>query len=313
MGGKTINREKFIELANEKHGNLYNYNESIYINKETKIEIKCPMHGYFKQTPEKHLIGQGCPKCRYVKSGQSNRKSMETFIKQANEIHGNKYSYNNVKYYNNKTSIVVTCKIHGDFSITPLNFIHGEQGCPICGKEKSITSRTYNDDDFIIKANNVHNNKYDYSKVKYVNSNEKVIIICPKHGEFKQEPSNHLFGHGCNKCRSSHLERKMRKILIENNIEHIEQYKEKWLGRMSLDFYLPDYNVAIECQGKQHFGVGGWSKEDELVKIKNRDKIKKELCEQNNIEMIYYSDLNIKYPYKVYENVIEIINVLKNK
>ena len=45
-----------------------------------------------------------------------------------------------------------------------------------------------------------HNNKYDYSKVEYVNSSTKVCIICPEHGEFWQTPHKHLSGQGCPKC-----------------------------------------------------------------------------------------------------------------
>ena len=54
--------------------------------------------------------------------------------------------------------------------------------------------------EFIKKAKEVHGDKYDYSKVKYVDANTKVCIICKKHGEFWQLPSNHIKGHGCVKC-----------------------------------------------------------------------------------------------------------------
>lgn len=53
---------------------------------------------------------------------------------------------------------------------------------------------------FITKSSKVHNNKYDYSLVNYVNSKTKVIIICPTHGEFEQQPNNHSSGRGCSKC-----------------------------------------------------------------------------------------------------------------
>jgi hypothetical protein len=53
---------------------------------------------------------------------------------------------------------------------------------------------------FIERSNKKHNNKYDYSKVEYINSKNKVIIICPKHGEFIQVPSKHAAGWGCKKC-----------------------------------------------------------------------------------------------------------------
>ena len=57
-------------------------------------------------------------------------------------------------------------------------------------------------EEFISKAKEVHGNKYDYSKVEYVNNHTKVCIICPKHGEFWQTPNHHLLGHGCSKCKN---------------------------------------------------------------------------------------------------------------
>ena len=61
-------------------------------------------------------------------------------------------------------------------------------------------AKKYCQSDFISKANKVHNNKYDYSKVVYVNSQTKVIIVCPTHGEFEQKANNHLNGRECFQC-----------------------------------------------------------------------------------------------------------------
>ena len=57
--------------------------------------------------------------------------------------------------------------------------------------------------EFIFKAKEVHGNKYDYSKIEYKKSKDKVCIICPEHGEFWQLPHSHLIGNGCKKCSSS--------------------------------------------------------------------------------------------------------------
>ncbi len=53
---------------------------------------------------------------------------------------------------------------------------------------------------FIIKANEAHNNKYDYSLTEYINAINKIKIICPIHGEFEQTPNKHLQKKGCSKC-----------------------------------------------------------------------------------------------------------------
>lgn len=61
-------------------------------------------------------------------------------------------------------------------------------------------SRRKTTEEFIEQAKKVHGDKYDYSKVEYINDTIKVCIICPIHGEFYQTPSNHLRHRGCKKC-----------------------------------------------------------------------------------------------------------------
>ena len=158
-------------------------------------------------------------------------------------------------------------------------------------------------EDFIQRAREVHGNKYDYSKVTYVNANTKVCIICPEHGEFWQKPSKHLVGHGCPMCKESKLENEIRDFLDKKDINYIAQKTFKWLkcdGPLKLDFYLPEYNVAIECQGEQHFypvdfaGNGKkWAKE-KFEYIKTLDETKRNLCEKNNIKIFYYTTKNVK-------------------
>lgn len=186
MENKT---NEFIKKSKEIHWNKYDYSKSKYINMRTKIMITCLAHGDFEQIPSKHLMGQGCAKC----SGHY-KKTTNDFINDAIQIHGNKYNYSKVNYINSREKIIITCQIHGDFEQTPNNHIKG-QGCAKCsGHDKKTTS------DFINDATQIHGNKYDYSKVNYINSHEKIIIICNNHGEFEQLPFGHLNGHGCKKC-----------------------------------------------------------------------------------------------------------------
>ena len=97
------------------------------------------------------------------------------------------------------------------------------------------------DNEFIIKAREVHGDKYDYSKVKYVNSKTKVCIICPKHGEFWQIPSSHLRGIGCNKCG---IEKRSKAQTLTTE-EFIEKAREKHGGKY--DYSRTVYNG---CYGK---------------------------------------------------------------
>lgn len=120
----------------------------------------------------------------------------EEFIKRAKGVHGNKYDYSLANYINDSTKIKIICSEHGIFEQLPGNHIRNKQGCPVCSGKKK-----YSLEDFIKKAKETHgDNKYDYSKVNYVNNKTKIEIICPEHGPFFQIPKTHLSGSNCPKC-----------------------------------------------------------------------------------------------------------------
>ena len=124
------------------------------------------------------------------------RLTQEEFIRGCTEIHKGKYDYSRVAYKNMRTKVTITCPIHGDFEQIADAHYRGK-GCWLC----YLNERRLGRDEFIKRAREVHGNKYDYSKVEYVNNNSKVCIICPIHGEFWQIPNCHLAGQGCIRCR----------------------------------------------------------------------------------------------------------------
>ena len=287
---KKIEKKEFIERAKKIHGTKYSYEKTEYVNMNRKVLVTCPVHGDFLIKPANHLfMKQGCKFC----SHQSFPSTKESFIDRANKIHNGKYMYDNAIYINNKTKILVTCPIHGDFEIRPDNHLHGH-GCPKCGKISMSNKEKFNDIVFIKLAKKIHGNKYDYSKVEYKNYENKVCIICPKHGEFWQTPDNHLHGHGCPICNESKLESKICDLLKNNNIRFIRQQTYPWLkykGNLFLDFYLPEYNTAIECQGGQHYKcIDYFGGEKEFKERVARDSVKLALCKNKGIRILYFSN-----------------------
>ena len=419
---KYLTNEEFINKAKQIHGDKYDYSKINYINGQTKVCIICPKHGEFWQTPAGHLKGHGCVHC-------GNRLTTEDFIRQVQNKFGDKYTFEKTHYICNEEKLILTCKKHGDFSVSPQKLFGSNRYCPKCRKEERLIKKTqkwlneckeihgdkfdysligdiikrnniklpiickkhnylfYQDinhhshydfccplckkehmqdtmsDDastFINKAKEIHGNKYDYSKVVYINSQTKVCIICPKHGEFWQTPAGHLSGAGCIKCSNektslrikktkeqfiadaikvhgnkfdysmvnyldcklkvkiicpihgifeqtpdshlmgsgcpfcneSKLERELYLTFIRNNINIERQKTFPWLRYklpLRLDFYLPDYNIAVECQGEQHYmHVPFINKKDNLQEIQKRDNIKRKLCQENNIKILYY-------------------------
>ena len=220
----------------------------------------------------------------------SRKKTFEEFVEEAILRHPNSgYVYDKSTYIDTHTPTKIICPKHGEFWTTPKSHLLYE--CKACSYEKRAINYTLSTENFIKKAKEIHGDKYDYSKVEYKGTKTLIRIICSKHGEFWQKPNNHLSGKGCPKCNESHLECKTEKFLKENKIKYIPQYKVDWLGRQSLDFYLPDYNIAIECQGKQHFGVGGWGDNFNYDDVIERDMRKYCLCQENNVDIIYLVDI----------------------
>ena len=207
-----MNIEEFIEKANSVHNCRYDYSKVDYKNKSTKVCIICPEHGEFWQDPKHHLRGQGCPKCSKKESSNKKTLTTEEFIEKAKEIHGDKYDYSKVEYTSTNDKVCIICPEHGDFWQRPHNHLKG-QGCPKCsGRFKTDTEY------FIEKAKKIHGNKYDYSKVEYINAHTKVCIICPEHGEFWQTPQNHLQNKGCKLCGVEEV-KKTKAYTNENFIE----------------------------------------------------------------------------------------------
>lgn len=281
--------KRVIEKCKKAHDNDdYVYHPEFIKNSTEKIGIECKKHGMFWQTINNHVTKKSrCPHC--VKEEQANllKLTFEDVVKEANKIHNNKYIYHEETYINTSNKTLITCPIHGDFTQTMHNHIGG-QGCPKCGNIKKGQSKSLTSEEFLNRIKNVHKNQgYDFSFVEYKGLFDKVKIICPKHGEFKSKPTSLLSGCGCPVCKMPKLEKSVRNILIENNIVFQQQKRFKdWLGQQSLDFYLPKFNIAIECQGSQHFK--NERRYNKLEEVKKRDEKKKKLCLENEVHLIYY-------------------------
>ena len=291
---RNLSKEYFIKRAISVHGDKYDYSKVNYINSKTKICIICPEHGEFWQKPNNHLRGCGCYECFKKRQGKNltdrNTKTQNIFLKESILIHGNKYDYSKVEYKNCNTKVCIICPEHGEFWQIPQNHLKG-CGCPKCSFIKTAQKNTHNSEEFIKQSKKIHGNKYNYSNVEYIKAKVKVSIICPKHGEFWQTPDSHLRGNGCPKCKRSHLETNVSIYLDNNNIKYEEQKTFEWLynkRNLFIDFFLPDYNIAIECQGEQHFKKYRWENNDNgLIKRQRNDEIKKMLCEKHNIKVVY--------------------------
>lgn len=278
------NINEFITRANNIHNNKYDYSKVIYINAMTKVIIICPIHGEFEQIPMSHVKGHGCNLCRHEYIKANSRDTLEEFLKKAKQTHSDKFNYDKVKYINSATKVLITCPEHGDFWQKPGMHIKGN-GCQLCYGNKKSTA-----EEFIIKANVIHNNYFDYSKVVYTMNKDKVIIICPEHGEFLQSPNSHLRGNGCHRCHESKGERFIASVFDKYNINYIREFKLPNYNLLRYDFYLPGKKLIIEFHGEQHYRpIDYFGGEETFKDLQFRDSFKRSLAREYGIPIIEFN------------------------
>jgi hypothetical protein len=217
-----------------------------------KVSIRCKTHGLFEQTPSNHITHQqGCGKC-----GGHYKSNSEEFIAKAIDLHGDKYDYTKVEYTTNSVNICIVCKIHGEFEQTQASHLRG-CGCVKCGKITMQEKQRTQLQTFIKNANAIHNRKYSYNSVDYINARTYVIINCPTHGDFKQTPDSHLRGCGCPLCcRKKYSSMQIRWINFVQkyeavHIEHAENGGEFPIPgtRFKADGYCRENNTIYEFHG----------------------------------------------------------------
>lgn len=289
--------EQFIEKAKEIHGERYNYSQVVYVNKNTNVKIICPEHGEFWQTPDNHLQGKGCAKCC---------------------THGKKYAVDYLPDIeilhpelkpkldeNNQNQIILTCPIHGEYSKLAKNVLRKFE-CPECKVER-LRNDLFNErnKDFIRKAKEIHGDVYDYTKTKYKGFEEKLTIICPKHGEFEQQASVHLLGCGCQECANERI----RKVRI-NETDLINRFREKHGDKYDyskVKYEKAKQKVEIICKKHGEFTQDPYSHMNGAgcpVCYSERSTSDNEICFRHFIEESYpgvikTNDRNIIHPREI--------------
>ena len=173
---RITNTAGFILRSNDVHKNKYVYTESDYSLSNIKLKIRCKQHGIFYQTPNSHLSGSGCPECCKIETGNRSRFTIDIFLLNAYNIHGNLYNYSKFKYLGNQNKSIIICNIHGEFLQSPNNHISQKHGCPKCGIIKCAGSIRNNTSMFINSAIKMHGNMYGYDAVNYINNSGYLML-----------------------------------------------------------------------------------------------------------------------------------------
>jgi hypothetical protein len=242
----------------------------------------------------------------HLRSAPELNMNRDWFIKRSQYKWGkDKYDYSLVDYKDCKKKVKIIYNKTGEiFEQTPAGHL-------VSAPENIRLSVRKTTEQFIKDANEVHDFKFSYEKTNYIKNQIKVIITCPVHGDFEQNPLSHIQGNGCSSCSESKGEKNVAKFLDKNNISYYRQHKFfdcKNIFQLPFDFYLPKYRTAIEFDGKQHYEpTSFFGGVESFNKLKVNDKIKSEYCEDNYIDLI-------RIRYDQIDRVFEILKEsLENK
>ena len=226
----------------------------------------------------------------------------QQFIDRANNIHNYIYDYSSIVYINNMTPIDVICKEHGVFTIVPNYHISKRFGCPICTNHKTRKPNTYINKKYtlheiITKCNTIHNNKYDYSQFTVYNKmHEQIPVICPMHGVFHPNLSDHINRKaGCPKCAGRYV-RTLDEIVAELHIVHNNRYLYDLTDPINQQFNDTSSYINIIC--KEH-GVFNASINCHLYS-KSGCPTCAELCSYDNYHRLLCNDQLSQYEGSIY-------------
>lgn len=242
MGQKVHNKltfEKILEQFKETHGDDFDYSNSVYVDTNTPIEVRCKKHDYiFRPTPKNHKNGSKCYHCGRESQIKKARKTQEKFIQDAENLYWDDYEYDLVEYVNNKTPVKIKCKIHGVFERRPDFYLKGD-ACRTCLKKQTKSS---DKEIFIEEAIKVYGDKDDYTATHIISAREKIKIRCTKHNHtFQKSIQTYLSGYGCPKCSAENYT----KIRTKTTKEFVHQAKE--IHGDNCDY---TETVLIDCKTK---------------------------------------------------------------
>lgn len=285
MGGRKKTHNEYVEQVAIIHNNIEVIGK--YVDAKTSILHRCKIDSYeWLAKPNNILSGKGCPKC-----SKKQRRTHEEYVIEVAKINSNINVIG--KYINARKPILHQCKIDNyQWIAAPTNILNGH-GCPICAGYKKKTHEEY--------VKELADINCDIEVIgEYIDSLTPILHKCKVDGyEWTARPSALLYGEGCPKCKTSKGEKAIANWLNNKNILYDSQYtfndcKDK--NMLPFDFYLPDYNLCVEYQGKQHYEPVGYFGGEEKFCIQQRhDQIKRDYCANNNIllfEIPYFKDIN---------------------
>lgn len=220
-------QDSFVAAAKNTHTNKnYDYSRVVYINSKTKVEIGCPVHGYFLQQPDHHILGRGCPKCRYTTLKEKFIKPSDEFFMQASSVWGGVFDYAETEYVGARKKINVRCVEH-DAVIEQIAAEHlkGLNPCPRCNHMKSAPEDAVAE--FLSNFTTVQ------QRNRKLIAPKELDIYLPAHNLAVEYCGMYWHSHGDKdderKNKRRHAEK--HRLCAEQGIRLITLYETEWLER----------------------------------------------------------------------------------
>jgi len=296
----TDKNKYFLERARAQYGRdvnkIYDYSGVNYERAKSQLTIRCIKHdNTFTQRADVHLKGGiGCKLCKKDTPLRAKVKNTKDVIRIGTRLHGDLDTYEKTNYINSKIKIIVTCKIHGDYEISPKSYLQGAR-CSKCGVENKYITK----EEAKAICASVHGDTYEYNWDTYKNSSSKMDIKCKIHGWFRQRMNTHMSGHGCVKCGVAS------RTFTQSNVLH--KIKHHFRNRYTYEkfVYVNDDTFATLTCNKH----GDFIKEPHELMRGNgcpkcrESKPERDMCNilmDNNIEYVQeYGFPGIRYKYDI--------------
>lgn len=302
---KRLTQEEFLSKVHKLNPNLEVIDP--YVNAKTKLRVRCKKCGReWTSLGGSLTIGYGCLHCASVAREDKKRISTQTFAEKLRRVNDQLAVIG--EYTGAQNSVVVKCEICGlEFSKQANHLLEGS-GCPSCWSEWRRKKLRLSQAQFSDMLADVHPD-IQVSKEEgnfYIDQMTPIKFTCSNGHTFYRRPNNMLVNQsGCPTCREPSGEKKIRQFLEKNSIDFEAQKKfPDCIDKFPLpfDFYLPQYNMAIEFDGQQHYRpVKFYGGDDDFELRKNHDATKTKYCLDNGIKLI-------RIPYFDFSNIEHILS-----
>ena len=287
---RKVTWKEFLERANEHYNGTMEFTKPENFASKSIVHYKCLKCGMEGDVTSSILM-RGVIHKSCVKG--TNMLSHEKFLDRVKKAIGDEYDFSKATYNGVWNEVLIGCPKHGWFKAKPVNLFRGF-GCRKCYDEKihnSPSPKRLNTDEFISRAEAVHGKgRYEYVSL-YEGAKKRISFKCKVCGHTTAcIAENHLAGRGCRFCASSKMEQEAMTAMDKAGIKYVPQYR---IGKQYLDFYLPEYNAAVECQGEQHLNEKFIFKrqnirQHSLTQTISRDVKKAGMCKNDGITLFYY-------------------------